>query len=704
VDVLQQGGHIVGMTGDGVNDAPALKKADCGIAVSGATDAARAAAAIVLMTPGLSVIIDAIKESRKIFQRMNSYAIYRIAETLRVLIFMTLSILIFNFYPLTAVMIVMLALLNDGAILSIAYDNVHYKNQPEAWNMRLVLGIATVLGVVGPIAAFGLFYLGDRVFQLDRPHIQTLMYLMLSVAGHLTIFQTRTRGPFWSIRPARILLIAVFGTQALATLIAVYGLFMTPLGWGWALFVWGYAVAWFLVTDPVKLLAYRIFDRVKDGSVGTRAGRTWIGSTHPRAVAGSPEGGQFQSAATADQTAAGWVSAHWRIPATAVALVVLAFGGGGGWLYWSAHRTATVHYATQKIEVGPIVRTVTASGGVVPTATAPVGARVSGVIQTLYCAANTKVKAGQICAKIDPLPYQTVVDQGNADLAAAEDRLEKDKTDLAHAKTAFERHEARRFERASRRSKRRAISRKALDNSRRTYEQAQTQMKLDEATVAQLEAALHTGEINLGYTDIVSPIDGTVVSRNVAMGQTVTAGSETAPLFLVAADLTVIRVDANVSKNDIDEINLGDKATFAVESLPTRPFAGEVTQIGPSPQTIQSLATYDVVITASNPELLLEPGMTTTIKIVVDRRDNVLRAPDQALRYSPAGRAAPTGSSGAKTPLDGSPQVWILREGKPTAVPVQLGLQDGAFTEIVKGDLKPGDDLIISESGSRVNQ
>lgn len=260
VEILQARNHFVGMTGDGVNDAPALKKAHAGIAVSGATDAARAASDLVLLTPGLSIIVEAIIQSRKIFKRMLAYSIYRIGETVRVLLFMTLAILAFNFYPVTAIMIVLLALLNDGAILAIAYDRAQESSRPEVWNMREVLGVSTVLGVSGVIASFGLFFLADSVLHFDRDLIRTLMYLKLSVAGHFQIFLTRVRGPFWSRpHPAPILLAAVIGTQIIATLISVYGLFMTPIGWGLALAVWGYAFIWWLFNDRAKILAYRLF-------------------------------------------------------------------------------------------------------------------------------------------------------------------------------------------------------------------------------------------------------------------------------------------------------------------------------------------------------------------------------------------------------------------------------------------------------------
>ncbi|MDD5155760.1 MAG: plasma-membrane proton-efflux P-type ATPase [Candidatus Omnitrophica bacterium] len=264
VEELQAKGHIVGMTGDGVNDAPALKKADAGIAVAGATDAAKSAASIVLTSPGLSVIIDAIKESRKIFKRMNSYTIYRIAETTRVLLFMTTAIIIFNFYPVTAVMIVILAMLNDIPIMMIAYDNTKIYDRPVSWNMRRVLSLSTVLGVAGVFASFGMFWIGQEVFRLDRQTIQTLIFLKLAVAGHMTIYLARTgEDPFWRRPyPALALILACEITQVAATLFAVYGIFMKPIGWKLALFVWGYAFAFFVLTDFIKIRADRIMDHL----------------------------------------------------------------------------------------------------------------------------------------------------------------------------------------------------------------------------------------------------------------------------------------------------------------------------------------------------------------------------------------------------------------------------------------------------------
>ncbi len=260
VELLQSKGHIVGMTGDGVNDAPALRKADAGIAVAGSTDAAKSAAAIVLTKPGLSVIIDAIKQSRKIFQRMNNYSIYRITETIRVLIFITSSIIVFRFYPVTALMIVLLALLNDAPIMTIAYDNVKYSDKPDKWDIRTLLSISTVLGIIGVFVSFSILYIGRDLFHLSREILQSFIYLKLSLAGHLTVFVARTKGHFWSIKPSKQVLFAVLITQLIATLIVVYGFLLPAMGWGLALFIWAYTLVFFVITDFIKVRVYKLIN------------------------------------------------------------------------------------------------------------------------------------------------------------------------------------------------------------------------------------------------------------------------------------------------------------------------------------------------------------------------------------------------------------------------------------------------------------
>jgi len=261
VDELQKAGHIIGMTGDGVNDAPALKKADCGIAVSGATDAARAAADIVLMTPGLHVIVDAIEQARITFERMKSYTIFRIAETIRIIIFMTLAIVIFQFYPITALMIIVLALLNDIPILTIATDNTKVADKPVRWDMKEMLILASWLGIAGVLSSFLLFWYTVSVMDLPHAFVQSAFFAKLVIAGHGTIYNTRTDDWFFKRPfPSWTLFGATFSSRILGTIIAVYGFgLMEPIGWEWAAAMWAYALVWFVFNDAIKILVLRYY-------------------------------------------------------------------------------------------------------------------------------------------------------------------------------------------------------------------------------------------------------------------------------------------------------------------------------------------------------------------------------------------------------------------------------------------------------------
>jgi HlyD family secretion protein len=383
-----------------------------------------------------------------------------------------------------------------------------------------------------------------------------------------------------------------------------------------------------------------------------------------------------QSPAVVPATRPHFLTRSRRWIAVALALVIVAAGSE----WWSTRGVSRVHYVTAPATQGDVVRTVTSTGTVNPVLTIIVGSYVSGVIQQLFCDYNTEVKAGQVCAKIDPRPYQTVVDQAKADLAVAQAQLEKDQANAAYEKL----NSARNATLAQHQN----VSQDTADNAKNAFGQAQAQIALDRATIAQRQAQLDAAQINLGYTDIASPVDGTVVSRNVTQGQTVAASFQTPTLFLIATDLTKMQVDTNVSESDIGGIKQGDKATFTVDAAPKRFYEGTVTQVRQSPQTVQNVVTFDAVISVDNRDLSLMPGMTASTQVAVDRRNNVVRVPSQALRYTPAG--SPTQSD--------QPHVWVLRDGRPVLLPVTPGLDDDSFTEIVKGDIRPADQIITGEA------
>jgi HlyD family secretion protein len=316
--------------------------------------------------------------------------------------------------------------------------------------------------------------------------------------------------------------------------------------------------------------------------------------------------------------------------------------------------------------------------------TITVGSYVSGVVQQIDCDFNTRVRKGQLCARIDPRPYQTVVEQNRASVATAKAQLVKDQANLGYAEIAEKRIADLLAQHAA--------SQDSYDVALNALNQARAQVILDQAAIQQRVAELNAATVNLSYTNIVAPVDGIVVSRNVTIGQTVAASFQTPTLFLIATDLSKMQVDTNVSESDVGAIRIGDKAQFRVEAFPDRVFDGEVSQVRQAPQTVQNVVTYDAVILADNSQLLLKPGMTATVRIITEKRDKVLRVPDSALRYVPGGLASGGDQSGAP-----SSQVWVLRNGQPSRVVVSTGLDDESVTEIRGGNLHVGDRVIVSE-------
>jgi HlyD family secretion protein len=370
--------------------------------------------------------------------------------------------------------------------------------------------------------------------------------------------------------------------------------------------------------------------------------------------------------------------------------VIIAVGSAFGW--W-LKRPKPPQFVTMPAAKGDVSRSIITTGSVNPVVTVQVGSYVSGPIQSLYCDYNTKVKAGQLCAKIDPKPFQVALDQTKANLTIAQAQLVKDQAGLSYAKSNYERDLGLLGQGI--------VSQDNVDSDKSAYDQALAQVKLDQATILQRREALEAAQVNLDYTNIVSPVDGTVVSRNVNVGQTVAASFQTPTLFLIAQDLTKMQVDTNVSESDIGGVRVGQKAVFTVEAFPKKTFHGQVTQVREAPITVQNVVTYDAVISVDNPELRLLPGMTATARIITEERNHVLRVPLQALQVNPSRSSTAPGPQTVAGKIER--RVWVLRAGRPVPVPVTIGIEDGTYAQITGGDLKAGDPVIVGEvpEGSR---
>jgi HlyD family secretion protein len=389
-----------------------------------------------------------------------------------------------------------------------------------------------------------------------------------------------------------------------------------------------------------------------------------------------------------------------RTKKIAVAAVLLAAATAGAGLARSraddAARAAKVE--TAAVEQGDVVAKVTATGTVSALVTVQVGSQVSGRVAALYADFNSKVKKGQLIAKIDPELFDAAVEQARANETAAQANVAKAQAQAEDA--------ARQAARSKALVDQQLVAAADYDTAQSNAAAAQAQVKAAQGAVAQARAALHQAEVNLAYTRIVSPTDGVVISRSVDVGQTVAASLQAPTLFTIAEDLSKMQVDTSVGEADVGRLQPGMPATFTVDAYPGQTFQGAVRQIRNAPQTVQNVVTYDAVVDVSNPELKLKPGMTANVTFVYAEKDGVLRVPNAALRFRPpAGfAAAPGAGAGARNAAASGGRdartVYALRGGQPVALAIRTGLSDGTATEVVAGDLRAGDRVVTDAAGA----
>lgn len=346
-------------------------------------------------------------------------------------------------------------------------------------------------------------------------------------------------------------------------------------------------------------------------------------------------------------------------------------------------------YKTEKITRGDITTSVTATGTVNAVTTVLVGTQVSGTIKKIYVDFNSPVKKGQLIAQIDPALFEEQVAQAKANLLAAKANVEKAEATLTDAKRSRERNAAL--------FSKNLIARSDLDTADTNHETAKASVSAAKASVAQADAALRNAQTNLGYTRIVSPVDGTVVSRNVDVGQTVAASFQTPTLFTIAQDLTKMQINTSVDEADIGKVQVGQEVEFTVDAYADITFNGKVGQVRIAPITVQNVVTYDVVVMVDNPDVKLKPGMTANVSITIMEKKDIVRIPNPALRFRPSGVAR-------TKQLQKDAGVWVLEKGKPKRLPVEIGISDGSFTELVAGELREGQDVITEETVSKTKE